>query len=393
MAANNLIPAATASATGASAVQRKPAAGVGMGDVRRAEGGETVDAGSNTGPEAGFVRQLDAKLFIQAPRPLRLEPRRSGTVNFLPVSAEMLPADAAPVPLYCKLLGKDGQAVDEIGGSWQPMMATGSLLTLTVPGPGAYKAQFHVNAGRPGGRVLTRRLGVNAVDEDTAADDEGSRLTAGASNDDHAPAPPVATYREMLAAVLAAQELTDQGDEQSYDRAIKMLEPVVERLHAIYPKLIEKRSEYGAGQQAIDLRFGTARGSTTAWLARLRMGGSINAAEKVNNFRGGEEEIKLGTGEQRESSDLRAFDRAAKTTTAVVGAATAAVIVLPIAYGAGAAVGTKLMLWAGANPQTALVLMEIAAGMGIQIGEDGLENFLRRLESNEDLAWTVYQVC
>ncbi len=391
-AAALLMLGASVPTVGATAVQRRGSGAVGMGDVRRADGGDSQAIAENTGPEAGFLRQLTARDIVQSPQRLRLERGRPGTVNFLPMSAEPLPGEAAPVPLYCKLLGRDGQAVDEIGGTWHPLMATGPLLTLTVPGPEKYGVELHVNAGRPGGRVLTWRLRVHAADEEDVASDEGSRLRAAASNDDHAPPPPVETYRDMLAAVLAAAELTDQGDEQSYARAIKMLEPVVERLHAIYPRLIEKRSEYGAGQQAIDLRFGTARGSTKAWLARLRGEGTINAAEKVNNFRAGEDEIKLGTGEQTESSDLRGFDQASRTTATVVAVGTAAVIALPIAYGAGAAAGTKIMLWAGANPQTALVLAEIAAGMGIQFGEDGLDGFLRALESDEDLAWTVFQI-
>lgn len=350
------------------------------------------------GPEAGFLGQITAEGIIQTPRPLRLERGRPGTVNFLPTSAELLPADAAPVPLHCKLL-RDSQSVDETTGQWQPGLAIGPLYTLTVPGPGIYRLELHVNAGRPGARVLSRRVDVAAANEETVASDEGSRLRAGANNDGK-PSPPVETYRDMLAAVLAVQGLTDQGDDQSYERARQMLEPVNDRLREIYPKLLEKRGDYQMGRNAIDRRFGIARDEMMAWDRRLVMGSTINTADMVTKFQVAESEIKLGTGEVDEVSDLRSLDRAAKISAAVAAGGAAAIIVLPllpaagvaVASDVGAVIGARVATWAVANPQTALVVSEVVVGMGIQVADGGLDGFLNQVQSDEDLAWVVVQV-
>jgi hypothetical protein len=105
-----------------------------------------------------FLEQLTADLVVQSPRPLRLDAGKPGVIHLVPTSAVPLPASAARVPLYCKLLDATGRSVAEGSGEWHPAFVAGSTLTLTVPGSGADVFELHVNAGRAGARVLTRPL-------------------------------------------------------------------------------------------------------------------------------------------------------------------------------------------------------------------------------------------
>jgi hypothetical protein len=128
------------------------------GGVQRAVG--------KTAPEAAFSSQLRAELIVQTPRPLRLEPGKPGTVYIVPKSEQPLPANASPIPLYCKLLDKVGRPVVEGSGFWHPMFVVGTTFSLTVPATGARQIELHVNAGRPGARVLTRPLDIDSEETD-----------------------------------------------------------------------------------------------------------------------------------------------------------------------------------------------------------------------------------
>lgn len=150
---DELAPRGRARAVGA-AVQR-----AGMGDVRASEAGvDRPDAGGQRGPEAAFLAQLSPDLLVQIPLPLRMEDGKPATVHILPRSAVPLPVGAPSLPLYCKLLDAEGTAVAEGSGQWHPTFVVGSTFSLQVPPTGARTIELHVNAGRPGARVLRRPL-------------------------------------------------------------------------------------------------------------------------------------------------------------------------------------------------------------------------------------------
>ncbi|MBZ0234162.1 MAG: DUF4157 domain-containing protein [Deltaproteobacteria bacterium] len=141
-----------------AAVQR-----VGMGDVRASEAGvDRPDAGAQQGPQAEFLAQLSPHLLVQIPHPLRMEDGKPATVHILPRSAVPLPAGASSLPLYCKLLDAEGTAVAEGSGQWHPTFVVGSTFSFQVPPTGARTIELHVDAGRPGARVLRRSLAVKS---------------------------------------------------------------------------------------------------------------------------------------------------------------------------------------------------------------------------------------
>lgn len=393
---DELAPRGRTSVAGA-AVQR-----VGMGDVRASEAG--VDrpdtGGADHGPAAGFLRQLTAGRLVQSPRPLRLERGRPSTVTLLPMSDEPLPPDAPPLPVYCKLK-REGTSVAEAQGQWLPMLVVGPALTLEIPGFAEYKVELHVNAGRPGARVLTSRLKVELADEDTVAGDEGERLVARSHNGDGA-APSVATYRDMLAAVRAAQDLTQRGDDASYARAQAMLAPVLDRLRAIHPALLERARDYGFSDPHMQQRFDGAITELRAWSRRLTMGSTIATDGSVARFQAAETEIKLATGESSDAPELRSLDRTVPIATAVglagmpVAAAAGAGLALGGAEIAGAvtgagSIGGSILSWAGANPESALFLAEFLGGIALSISDNGVDGHFQQIETPEDAGWAVLQ--
>lgn len=160
---------------GRSAAARPAVQRVGMGDVRAAEAGldrpDRADAG-RTVVEGVFLAQLSAELLAQIPSPLRMEEGKPATVHIIPKSAMPLPAAAPIVPLYCKLLDADNAAVAEGAGQWHPTFVVGSTFTLRVPSMGARTIELHVNAGRPGARVLRRPLVITTPQAERAANRE-----------------------------------------------------------------------------------------------------------------------------------------------------------------------------------------------------------------------------
>lgn len=358
--------------------------------------------GSQSAGMSEFLQSLEADDIVVSPSPLRLERGRPGSMTALPIAKAMLPADAAPVPLWFKLLGPDGRAADETGGHWRPSLSMGPALTLAIPGPGSYRLELHVNAGRPGYRILKRTLVVGSTSEEVVAADEGERMRAAVANsgaDDDYPRPSLTTYRDMLATVLAAQRFTQAGDKKSYERAAHLLESVSARLRQIYPALLDRRDERNYSKNAIDRRFGLARDELAGWLNHLYLGSTIKTEHYVDAFQQARVEIKLGTGESVDLSDLQALDDAAITSAKVIGIAAAAAVAAPIAIevlgvigteAAALQIGARLYTWAVANPHSAMFLAEYLAAMGIGIlDQGGPENYFRQIQNNEDLAWAV----
>lgn len=386
-------------ASPARAVQR-----AGMDEVRRAEGGETAsddDESGVSGPEAAFLRGLRADRIVQSPRPLLLERGQPSSVTLLPLSAVPLPREAGPLPVDCKLLDHKGKSVAEASGQWLPMLVTGPSFTLSVPGDGALRVEIHVNAGRPGARVLRRRLVLAEGEKtDDVGAQEGSRLVAGMANQGITPS--VETFHDMRTAVYAAQQLTRQGDEESYRRAGAMLEPVIDRLLAIKPRVYERSGDYDFSKPHAQRRFDAAVTELLAWNRRLLMGSRIATDEAVTEFRAAKDEIQLGTGEIESSSAMRALDKEAPRAIA---AGTGALVATPIAIGVGAtagveiagAVGSTTMVasiytWAASNPYSALLLSEILAGTAISMADKGgPKEYFGQIEEPEDIPPVVIQ--
>ncbi|MBK7193310.1 MAG: DUF4157 domain-containing protein [Myxococcales bacterium] len=366
------LPTGGARAARGTAVQR-----AGMGDVRRVEGGQQLEV-----TEAEFLAQLHESHVRVGPRPLRMEPGRPHEVAVRVFSPAAPPRGAKPMPIVCDLRAMDGEVLAIDDGVWRAEHHRSPVLRFTVQEPARYEAVVRVNAGRPGERVLTTSFRVTRATERTVAHDQGARLAKG-----HGTVAST-TYRDLLAAVVAAQTLTDAGDPKSYQRALALLEPVRERLWAIYPNVVEARTKFGFARNVMDLHFDGARGAIDGWVARLHMGGTIATKELVTRFEAAETEIKLGTGEQADTKDLRAADAAAWRTTKVVGVATAVVVLVPVAVEIGAAAGVEVipgmvMRWAGTHPFLALAVAEFVLANGIAIGEaGGLDNYIEGLKAD-----------
>lgn len=167
------------------AVRAAPAGGIhfaGMGEVRQAEAGITTPAGGpDLTPEASFLRRLSDENVFQIPKPVILERGTAGTLTIAAIAHEAMPADAAAVPVWCKILDGNGESVAEAGGTWHPLMVS-VYLPITVPKSGDYRARLFLNSGRPSERILTRRIEVRTPDVDSARDLTDEELVAEQEN-------------------------------------------------------------------------------------------------------------------------------------------------------------------------------------------------------------------
>ncbi len=394
----------------AAAVQRQA---TGMGEVRAREGadgaaeppaaagaaGSAGAADASRGPEAAFLRQLTADKLLQAPRPLRVERDRPAAVTLIPTSDLPLPLEAPRLPVWCKLVGADRRSVAEAGGQWHPGLVTGPVLTLTVPRAGAYVVEVHVNAGRPGARVLRRRLAVEVIDADTAAGDAGAHVRAATARDRSA-TPPVETYRDLLAIVMAARALTEEGDAEAYRHAARLLAPAQARLQAIFPRALDLAGDYGYARNLIQQRLDGAIAELRVWQVRLTLGSRIATEPVVARFRAAERPIMLGTGELQDDAELRALDDAVPVASAAgvgaIGAGAAAAVATAtlakvIAAGGASGLGARITVWAASDPAFKLFVAEVLVGMGLSIGDRGVEEYFGQIEDSEDLVWAIYQ--
>lgn len=257
------------------------------------------------------------------------------------------------------------------------------------------------------------------VDADKAREARASAIVEQARQWKY-PAPPK-TYAAMLDALTAASDLMDGGDEQrpdpfDYTHARELSEPVVRELdevasHERIAELKRRLDLNGMTKQVVDARIGSAKLAARTFMERAILGGSINGDYTLNQFRAGQEEILLLTGEKKvEGSELKRLDAVSDTALkghlAVAGA--------PLAAGAAAGVVTTapvvaagsqtafftgggtslagLRAWALANPQTSTALAEVAVGLGLTVGEGGIDGTLAQLENPEGVLFVLAQV-
>jgi hypothetical protein len=209
-------------------------------------------------------------------------------------------------------------------------------------------------------------------------------------------APATATYHDMLAAVLAAERLTDRC---KLEDARRVLEPVEHRLAQLDEEAYKKLAKLGAGNVAGHAIFDTAKGAVSSWIRRLRLGAPIRTESMVLEFRMGAEAIRLVTGERDDAPTLAAFDHASRmvgigAAALVAGPGIAALAIEEAGLLAFAARGgaRSIAIWALHNPAQALAVAEVLLGLGVQVGEDGWEAFADQLKNPVGCLFIVMQV-
>ena len=341
------------------------------------EGGGHLEAGPATGPEAAFLAQLRDDHVQIGPRPLRTDRDQPRALTVRVASPVAPPRGVPALPVWCNLLDEHGALVEGVGDDWRARHRHSPTLRVTAPRPGRYTAKVYVNAGRPGARTLVREFRVYAAAEETVARDDAARLAKGGRAE-------TGSYRDLLAAALAAEALTARDDAASRARAAALLETVAAKLDAIEPAVHRAGKQFGMGRNVMTVRFEAAREGVHAWLVELRNDMPVAAALKVRLVQAAETEIKLGLGERTDTRELRGVDDATWTTTKLVAAGEAAMVLVPVALQSAAAVAsgevsaTTVYLWAGRHPFLALALSEFVVSHAVAIGEaGGLRPYLR----------------
>jgi Contact-dependent growth inhibition CdiA C-terminal domain len=208
-------------------------------------------------------------------------------------------------------------------------------------------------------------------------------------------------YGDMLAAVLAAQDLTDRtkpGDTAASAQIIKLLEPVERRLSQLNDHQ-GRLAQFGAGNIAGQATLDMSETAVRSWRQRLALGTIVRAEELVTRFRAGAETIRFLTGEHADAPTLREFDHVSR----VVGVGAAApVLAPPLAALAieGAALlafaprvaASRVALWALHHPAAALAASEALLGFGVQIGEDGWGSLWGQLQDPQGRWFVIAQV-
>jgi hypothetical protein len=227
----------------------------------------------------------------------------------------------------------------------------------------------------------------------SVAEHEARRLEVSA-------APSVERYGDMLAAVLAAQRLTDRAPEDgdARMRVTRLLEPVAHRLDQLNDHQ-GHLSRFGAGNIAGQTALDMSQAAIRSWLQRLQLSARIDTSELVTRFRAGAEPIRFLAGERNDAPTLRAFDRASRLTAIGAAALVLSPAVLAIAAEeatllafAGRIASTRVALWALMHPAAALAASEALLGLGIQIGEDGWARFWDQLHDPTGRGFIVAQV-
>lgn len=222
-------------------------------------------------------------------------------------------------------------------------------------------------------------------------------------------APPTQTYGEMLAAVLAAQRLVARTDAGSERHAQALLGAVRDRLAGLRSERHRLR-RFGAGNHAGTFVFDMAEGAILEWTRKLALGAQIDTEAAVTRFRAGGVVLRFLTGEEADAPDLRGYDRrtrqfavgaaivtlapgslAALLTSAPALAAAATQEAGLLAYGIRR-LGARVTVWALHNPAAALVVAESLIGLGIQIGEQGLDGFTAQVNDPQGALMLVGQI-
>ena len=323
-----------------------------------------------------------------------------------PVTIEDLALEGAR-PTDFAIVGKDdGQSIEpgqstELGVAFKPEEIRGSrrLRKATL----AVKA----NLGAEAAKVRLRGLADptrEKTEEELAAEDAEDLLARAADGDDVAAS--TTTYRDMLGTLLAAQRLTERGDDDSYRQARSLVEPVDERMSALEPLAEKKLGDYGSAFSTGVAIFGRAHTAVYEWKHKLRLEATINTDYLVTTFQVGEEAIKLATGELDDAPNLRAVERGGKYTAMGVAGLAAAAVAAPLIaelapvlageaallWESGKWIGAELAVWALANPESAIVLSELLLGLGITIGEGGWGNFAAQFDSPEGFFFFLLQL-
>jgi hypothetical protein len=230
-------------------------------------------------------------------------------------------------------------------------------------------------------------------DQSPAADRARQIAATGGASVEH--------YRDMLAAVLAAQVLTDgasRDDADALAQVTRLLQPVARRLDQLNDHQ-GRLAKFGAGNIAGQTALDMAETAVQSWLRRIALGARVQTDELVMRFRAGAEPIQFLTGERADAPTLRAFDRASRS----VGLGAAALALGPgltalaaeeaglLAF-AGRVAAQRVALWAITNPAAALAVSEALVGFGVQIGEDGWEGFWSQLHDPQGRWLVVAQV-
>lgn len=215
------------------------------------------------------------------------------------------------------------------------------------------------------------------------------------------PTPRVERYGDMLAAVLAARELTDNaepGDTELHAHLEPLLQPVARRLDELNDHQ-GRLSVFGAGNIAGQTALDTAQNAVQSWLRRAALGAGIDSEVLVTKFRIGAETIRFLTGERRDAPILRAFHDATQVTLAGAATAMLAAPLIPIVAEealllafVGRLAAQRVALWALHNPVAALAASEALLGFGIQIGQDGWAAFWDQLRTPQGCMFVLMQV-
>jgi hypothetical protein len=212
---------------------------------------------------------------------------------------------------------------------------------------------------------------------------------------------PAERYSDMLAVMLAAKSLTDRAkpdDPEAHAQILKLIEPVERRLGELNDHQ-GRLAQFGAGNIAGQAALDMAEAAVRSWRQLLTLGAMVRTEELVLRFRAGAEVIQFLTGEQRDAPTLREFDH----VSGLVGKGAAAIVLAPALVGAVAAeapmlafagevAARRVALWALMHPAAALAASEGLLGFGIQIGEDGWENFWAQLQDPQGRWFILAQV-
>jgi hypothetical protein len=218
--------------------------------------------------------------------------------------------------------------------------------------PGPHRADLQLRAG--GMDVPHQRLDVRGTAHapraeealESAADNRIAIVRAGGA------LPPPITFDDMLAALRAAQQLTDAGAAQDaahgrvdYDRAEALVAPVAARLDGLEARFLEFARQQGFARTTATSSFEGAHTAVKNWAGRLRGDSTINAEPSVTAFAQAKEIIQVLTGESKEAATLTALGHAARWTPLEIAGGVAAGAVVSAGVGAAAAAGADAVPW------------------------------------------------
>ena len=222
-----------------------------------------------------------------------------------------------------------------------------------------------------------------------------------ASRQQPATPPRVMHYNDMLAAVLAAQSLSDHtkpDDPAAHAQILALLEPVERRLGELNDHQ-GRLAQFGAGNIAGQTALDTAEAAIRSWRQLLLLGAMVRTDELVLRFRMGAEVLQFLTGEQRDAPTLREFNH----VSGLVGMGAAAAVLTPALVALAAAeapllafvgrlAAQRVALWAAAHPAAALAASEVLLGFGLQIVDGGWESFWDQLHDPNGRWFVLAQV-